>query len=58
MAKKLTLAQRLGRFWRNLTGSGVRTYDDPHTAGGNDERDQQPGADTGVRNQQRGFNGL
>lgn len=58
MAKKPTIAQRLKRAWQNLTGSGVRTYDDPHTAGGNDERDQQPGADTGMRNQQRSFNGL
>jgi hypothetical protein len=36
----------------------VRTYDDPYTAGGNDERDQQPGADTGLRSQQRSFNGM
>lgn len=52
-----TIVQRIRAFFRDLTGSGVRTYDDPHTAGGNDERDHQAGADTGMRNQMRSCNG-
>ncbi|WP_404312846.1 hypothetical protein LG314_03130 [Agrococcus terreus] len=57
MAKQQTFIQRLKGFWRDLTGSGVRTYEDPNTAGGNDERNHQAGADTGMRNQMRSFGG-
>lgn len=56
--KKNTFVAKVKQFWRNLTGSGVRTYEDPHNAGGNDTRNPQAGAETGIRNQQRSFNGL
>ena len=58
MAERRGFMARLKRFWQGLTGSGVRTYDEPGPAGAEDSRDQQPGTDTGLRNQLRGSAGM
>lgn len=57
MGEKISLAAKLRRFWQGLTGSGVRSYDDPRMPGAQDgDPAAQANAEIQDRNRLRGSN--